>query len=522
MYYTQFTGNAISPPTIKGCDKFKGIALFDTDPYIPGGSGAEWYINQNQFFRQVRNFVFDLTEMPQSTADNDQPLVPTGIHWRISQATSLQNLVFNMPRSGGASAANATTAVGIFTEKGSGGFVSDLTFNGGNICWRAGSQQFTARNLKFNNCLTAVQMIWDWGWTWQGIEITGGAVGFNISGAGGSAGQGVGSASIVDSIIKDVPIGILTNNKATAPNIVLDNTKFTNVARVVQEDGGNVASGAATSPASLMFRITKQASGYFENVWAWVADHDSDASIFGPPDSSSTHISLFCARGMLIESHGASWFYGSRSEHSVMYNYQLNGAKNVYMGHIQTESPYFQPVPGAPAPFGAAKRFPKDPEFGKCNVTADSDSERCRYAWGLRIVDSADVTIHSAGLYSFFNDYYQDCIATQNCQDKIPEVRGSTGIVIFNLFTVATINMATGIDRTRILQADGNQRGFTTEVSVWVPLLGNDNLNIVYLGPEVFGRPSVSCSAPCLLVFPTSPLGSPSTVEPGDFVASLE
>lgn len=166
LYYTQFIGDANDPPTIKGCDKFQGIALFDTDPYIPGGSGSQWYVNQNQFFRQIRNFIFDLKDMPRSTQENDQPLVPTGIHWQVAQATSLQNLVFNMPASSGSNSDNATTAVGIFTENGSGGFVSDLTFNGGNIGWRVGSQQFTARNLKFKDCLTAVQMIWDWGFHW--------------------------------------------------------------------------------------------------------------------------------------------------------------------------------------------------------------------------------------------------------------------------------------------------------------------------------------------------------------------
>lgn len=37
LYYTQFIGDAIDVPTIKGCNTFKGIALFDTDPYNPGG-----------------------------------------------------------------------------------------------------------------------------------------------------------------------------------------------------------------------------------------------------------------------------------------------------------------------------------------------------------------------------------------------------------------------------------------------------------------------------------------------------
>lgn len=122
-------------PTLKGCDTFKGIAIIDTDPYIPEGNGANWYINQNQFFRQIRNFRFDLRDMPLKTDEHDQPLVPTGIHWQVSQACSLQNLLFDMPE---ASAGTNVSHVGIFMENGSGGFVSDLTFRGGSIGWRAG------------------------------------------------------------------------------------------------------------------------------------------------------------------------------------------------------------------------------------------------------------------------------------------------------------------------------------------------------------------------------------------------
>ncbi len=44
--------------------------MVDTDIYIPGGNGDEWYINQNQFFRQIRNFVFDLTAMNWTNYDN--------------------------------------------------------------------------------------------------------------------------------------------------------------------------------------------------------------------------------------------------------------------------------------------------------------------------------------------------------------------------------------------------------------------------------------------------------------------
>ncbi|KAL2017439.1 hypothetical protein VTK56DRAFT_2095 [Thermocarpiscus australiensis] len=134
---------------------------------------------------------------------------------------------------------STTTAIGIFTENGSGGFVSGLEFNGGNIGWRAGSQQYTARSLVFNQCNTAVQTVRDRGWNWQRITVNGGSIAFNISGAGGDTGQGIGSASIIDSTINDVEVGVLTNSLSTSPNIVLDNTKFENVASPVRAAGGN-------------------------------------------------------------------------------------------------------------------------------------------------------------------------------------------------------------------------------------------------------------------------------------------
>ncbi|KAM7220345.1 Pectate lyase superfamily domain containing protein [Rhypophila decipiens] len=101
-YFTQFIGDPSgSKPTIKGMPTFEGIALIDTDPYIPGGNGAQWYINQNQFFRQIRIFVIDLTAMPNENQSGDQAYVPTGIHWQAAQATSLQNIDFVVPMGGG-------------------------------------------------------------------------------------------------------------------------------------------------------------------------------------------------------------------------------------------------------------------------------------------------------------------------------------------------------------------------------------------------------------------------------------
>ena len=75
IYYTSFVGDAVTLPTLKAAPSFKGIAVIDSDPYT--NTGANWYTNQNNFFRQIRNFIIDLTHMPAS--------IGTGIHWQVAQ-----------------------------------------------------------------------------------------------------------------------------------------------------------------------------------------------------------------------------------------------------------------------------------------------------------------------------------------------------------------------------------------------------------------------------------------------------
>ena len=129
-----------------------------------------------------------------TTKEGEDKFVPTGLHWQVAQATSLEKVKFKMPTT---HPDGPVTHVGVFTENGSGGFAADVEFEGGNIGWRIGSQQFTLRSLKFRNCITAIQMIWDWGFNWQDIDIQGGTVAFDISANGGIDGQGTGSISIM-------------------------------------------------------------------------------------------------------------------------------------------------------------------------------------------------------------------------------------------------------------------------------------------------------------------------------------
>ena len=167
--------------------------------------------------------------------DNGQQYFPTGIHWQVAQATSLQNIGINMPTS---TDTQPATAVGIFMENGSGGMISDIVFYGGNIGFVAGSQQFTARGLTFTNCLTAVNMLWNWGFTWSQIAITNVYVGFNVSSNGGSTGQGTGSIAIIDSDFNHAEWGITTHTGGDPPAIILANVYCENSPLMVQVSGG--------------------------------------------------------------------------------------------------------------------------------------------------------------------------------------------------------------------------------------------------------------------------------------------
>ncbi|KAJ7800468.1 exo-beta-1,3-glucanase [Mycena olivaceomarginata] len=132
-------GDYNSKPTLIADANFVGTAVIDADPYIdgvsnPDGLGHKWWTNQNNFFRSVRNFVIDVTRMPPINMVTVS--VRTGIHWQVGQATSLINIDFKM------SSAAGTKHQGIFMENGSGGFMSDLTFDGGAFGMWLSNQQF--------------------------------------------------------------------------------------------------------------------------------------------------------------------------------------------------------------------------------------------------------------------------------------------------------------------------------------------------------------------------------------------
>ncbi|KAK4249701.1 glycoside hydrolase [Corynascus novoguineensis] len=660
-YFTQLVGDAASPPTLKATSNFAGFGLIDSNPYYT--EVLNWK-SQNVFFRQIRNFVIDTTNIPPATP-------ATGIHWPTSQATSLQNIVFNMP------ATADVVHVGLFMEEGSGGFLTDITFNGGATGASMGNQQFTMRNMKFNNCKTAIIQIWDWGWTYAGLSINNCQVGIDMS---NSNTMNVGSITLIDSSFTNVPVAILTSwtqnpKPATVESLVMENVVLNNVPVVVQGPGGTtllaggsttvngwgighsygssgptrfagpitpnrrpgvlLASGGryftrskpqyegvpvssflsvrsagakgdasaddtaalqnaintAVSQNKILFldygiyrvtntirippgarivgetfpvimssgaffndinnpkpvvqvgstsgqqgrvelsdfivatqgtqagatciewnlasdpsnpsgmwdvhvriggftgtqqqvaqcpktpgnptvnrnclvaymgmHVTKQASAlYMENVWIWTADHDID-------EAKNVQITIYAGRGLYIESeNGPFWLWGTGSEHFVLYQYQFANTKNIFMGQIQTETPYYQPTPNALVPFPPVSAL-RDPDF---NAQCAGIEGNCAAAWGLRIIDSSDVLVYGAGLYSFFSDYSTACstfTAGQTCQQRITSIEGSAfNVNLYNLNTVGTREMLTR-NGGRVAWFADNENTFASNVAVY-------------------------------------------------------
>ncbi|KAJ7445696.1 exo-beta-1,3-glucanase [Mycena galericulata] len=228
-YYTQLIGDPINPPTLLAASSFTDIAVIDADPYIPGGNGAQWYQNQNNFFRSVRNFIIDVRLVPPPSPPT-RTSQGTGIHWQVAQATSLMNIVFNMSED------PAAGHQGIWMENGSGGFMGDLTFNGGKFAMWVGNQQFTVRNITINRAATAILGVWAWGWTFQDVKINDCQIGFDLLG-------GVGAEAIIDAVVHNTPIFVRSaspSNGTLVGSVVLNNIQLNNVTTAVGVVGGAV------------------------------------------------------------------------------------------------------------------------------------------------------------------------------------------------------------------------------------------------------------------------------------------
>jgi len=133
--------------------------------------------------------------------------------------------------------------------------------------------------------------------------------------------------------------------------------------------------------------------------------------------------------------------YGTASEHAVFYQYNFHKAANIFAGLLQTESPYFQPSPAAPAPFAdVVGKFAGDPDY---SCAAGNEFNGCNESWAVIVRQSQNIIVASTGLYSWFLSYGKSCIDGHTCQKALLYLDSNRANARFqNLVTIGAKYMA--------------------------------------------------------------------------------
>ncbi|KAM0543161.1 hypothetical protein ACHAPJ_012459 [Fusarium lateritium] len=248
--------------------------------------------------------------------------------------------------------------------------------------------------------------------------------------------------------------------------------------------------------ASLMMHITLKASGYFENMWLWTADHMIDNNDLTDANNTVIPVSVYAARGLLIESQEPTWLYGTSSEHVSLYQYNFNKARKVFAGMIQSESPYYQGGINAPSPFqGALEVLPGDPIINSTNV---EDLQGPVNPWALIMRQSADVLIAGAGLYSFFSFNSQECVLLENNYGNVQLQHiitiGAEHITAQDGYAVPALDN---------LHVETHSRwSYISVFDVGGNTTGLDRIQMV--NPSIWRskKPQFTCAPPCLIQLP--------------------
>ncbi|KAI0191651.1 glycoside hydrolase family 55 protein [Astrocystis sublimbata] len=272
--------------------------------------------------------------------------------------------------------------------------------------------------------------------------------------------------------------------------------------------------------ASMMMHLTSTGSGYFENMWLWVADHMIDDPDLDDPNNDLEQCNIFVARGFLIESTEATWLYGTASEHAVFYQYNFDKAANIFAGLLQTESAYFQPTPAPPAPFAAVVgQFAGDPDY---SCSAGTEFNGCDESWAVMVRGSQNIIVASARIYSWFSSYGQACIDGHTCQKALVYLAANHANVRFqNLVTIGAEYMAVmdgkGISALANLNVDMHPSWSQISILDVAASGGGGGAQfdeVVWIDPEIWDmdQPAFTCQPPCSVKIPPW-TGATSTVD---------
>ena len=132
-----------------------------------------------------------------------------------------------------------------------------------------------------------------------------------------------------------------------------------------------------------------------------------------------------------------------------------------------TTPSYFAPQPNALVPFPPISSL-CDPNFA---TSCAGIPGNCAAAWGLRVINSKNILVYGAGLYSFFSNYSTSCStfeAGQMCQSRMVSVEGGgvRNVNIYNLNTIGVREMITR-DGRGLAGFGDNVNVFPSCVGVW-------------------------------------------------------
>lgn len=99
-----------------------------------------------------------------------------------------------------------------------------------------------------------------------------------------------------------------------------------------------------------------------------------------------------------------------------------------------------------------------DPFFNECSQNV------CYKTYGLIVSKSNNVFVYGAGLYSFFDNYDQGCLITENCQQFMIMLDNSSSIYLYNPYTKAAANII-AIDGVAVVSSQGLQSSFCQGVA---------------------------------------------------------
>lgn len=154
-----------------------------------------------------------------------------GIHWAVSQATFLRDMVIDLGPSG---------TYGIFDENGSGGFASDLTIIGGQMGLYVGNQQWTWLNINSTGGKqSCINQNWDWVSAWIGFSVSNCPIGFQFPGSND------GSILLIDGQASN--IGLMVQARG-GNNIFVERLNATNVPMIVSTGLPGKSDGTITVP----------------------------------------------------------------------------------------------------------------------------------------------------------------------------------------------------------------------------------------------------------------------------------